>query len=208
MQRLRDQLQASDLRWLSGYLSIKESHSAALWWHQDWWCWDHPVSFSRATTQVAVLCYLTGTSEENGALRVMPKSHHQSMPLHRHLPEPHGDDANRLPPDHPAMLDCPGQRTVPARAGDAVLLDYRLLHGTHPNNTPYRRDCILLSFIPNWSRLSADLQAHCMMHPALPCEEEAPSLLASGYSDLVPQFAGIPASIAVNRLAPADFFAR
>jgi hypothetical protein len=30
---------------ISGYLSVKEPRTGALDWHQDWWCWDHPVSF-------------------------------------------------------------------------------------------------------------------------------------------------------------------
>jgi hypothetical protein len=30
----------------------------------------------------------------------------------------------------PALNDQPGQATLSARAGDVVLLDYRLLHGT------------------------------------------------------------------------------
>jgi hypothetical protein len=35
VQRLRDLLQAADLKWLSGYVSTKAPHSPALWWHQD-----------------------------------------------------------------------------------------------------------------------------------------------------------------------------
>jgi hypothetical protein len=42
MQALTDALRAADLKWISGYVSIKEPHSPPLWWHQDWWCWDHP----------------------------------------------------------------------------------------------------------------------------------------------------------------------
>jgi hypothetical protein len=42
MRLLRDLLRANDLKWLSGYVSIKAAHSPALWWHQDWWCWDIP----------------------------------------------------------------------------------------------------------------------------------------------------------------------
>jgi ectoine hydroxylase-related dioxygenase (phytanoyl-CoA dioxygenase family) len=208
MRLLRDLLRANDLKWLSGYVSIKAAHSPALWWHQDWWCWDHPISFRRAPTQVAVLCYLTDTNETNGALRVLPGSHHKSMPMHGQLPEPHGECANGLPLHHPAMRDCPDQMTVSVRAGDAVVLDYRLLHGTHANGTPQRRDCILLSFIPNWRALPSELKAHFAMHPALPQDGEASSRLASGYADLLPSFAGTPKSLAVNRVAPAIFGAR
>lgn len=205
IQRLRGTLEANDLRWLSAYISSKAAHSPALCWHQDWWCWDHPVSYRRAATQVAVLCYLTDTSNENGALRVLPGSHHRSTAMHAHLPEPHGEDASRLPPVHPAMTDHSDQITVSVRAGDAVLLDYRLLHGTHANAGPNRRDCILLSFLPDWLGLPHELKAHYAMHPALPREDEASSVMASRYAGLLPNFAGVPASVAVNRMAPAAF---
>src|ERR1700690_810747 len=36
---------ARDLRWISGYVSVKDPHSPPLWWHQDWWAWDHPASY-------------------------------------------------------------------------------------------------------------------------------------------------------------------
>jgi phytanoyl-CoA dioxygenase PhyH len=45
VQLVRDATGANDLRWISAYMSIKDARSGPLWWHQDWWCWDHPVSF-------------------------------------------------------------------------------------------------------------------------------------------------------------------
>lgn len=205
MQRLETSLEAGDLKWLSAYISSKAAHSPPLWWHQDWWCWDHAISYRHAATQVAVLCYLTDTSVPNGALRVLPGSHRRSVPMHAHLPEPHGDEANRLPLDHPAMSDHPDQVTLSVRAGDAVVLDYRLLHGTHANKSSLPRDCILLSFILNWRRLPEALKAHCALHPALPGKDETLAVAMSGYADLLPRFAGVPASLRVNRRAPAVF---
>jgi hypothetical protein len=38
MRTLSDAVGADDLKWISGYVSIKEASSLALWWHQDWWC--------------------------------------------------------------------------------------------------------------------------------------------------------------------------
>lgn len=43
-RRIAASIGAEDLRWISGYVSVKEAHTPPLWWHQDWWCWDHPVS--------------------------------------------------------------------------------------------------------------------------------------------------------------------
>jgi hypothetical protein len=201
-------LQASELRWLSAYVSTKDARTPALWWHQDWWCWDHPVSFRRAPAQVAVLCYLSDTDERNGALRVLPGSHCGATPLHRALPEAHGHDANAVPAAHPAMCDVDGQVTIEAKAGDAVLIDYRLLHGTHANMSAERRDCILLSFIPAWRDLPVEILAHLIMHPALPGESESPARAVCGYDDLLPRFDGVPGSLPINRVPPPSFKAR
>ncbi len=199
---------ARNLKWISAYLTSKAPFSPALWWHQDWWCWDHPISFQRAAAQVAMLCYLDDTAACNGALRVLPGSHHSSAPVHRELPEPHGEIANALPHDHVALADLPEQATLAVSAGDAVVLDYRLLHGTHANETATRRDGILLSFVPDWDALPAEIQAHLIVHPALPTAEEAMRCAASGYAHLMPRFDGVPQSLSINRLAPAVFAAR
>src|SRR3954452_6931445 len=71
---------AGDLRWISGYVSVKEPRSEALEWHQDWWCWDHPVSFRPRPAQVAVLIYLSDTSPRSAALRVKPGTHRRGGP--------------------------------------------------------------------------------------------------------------------------------
>ena len=172
---------ADDLRWISGYVSVKEPGTGALEWHRDWWCWDHPVSLRRAASQVAVLIYLTDTDERTGALRVVPGSHHASAAT--------------------------GEVTLAARAGDAVALDYRLLHGTHPNAARERREAVLLSFTPSWRSLPRDVRAHLIQHLALPGDgERAP---AAGWpAELLPRFDGPRADLALNRDAPPGFAAQ
>jgi hypothetical protein len=208
LRRLAELLAAPDLKWLAGYLSTKPPRSGPLFWHQDWWCWDHPISFERPAAQVALLCYLSDTDARRGALRLLPGSHHASAPIHRLLPEPHGDAAHRLGLDHAAMADLPGQATLSVRAGDAVVIDYRLLHGTHANEAAARRDCVLLSFLPDWRRLPGDIKAHLIAHPALPDVSEAEQRAGCAYEHVLPSFAGPPASLPLNRLAPAEFAAR
>jgi hypothetical protein len=102
VQRVRSACGATDLRWISGYISVKEPRSDALWWHQDWWCWDHPVSFHDRAPQVARLCYLDDTTAKSGALRVLPGSHRASTPLHALLPEAHRTSAGSLGDQNPA----------------------------------------------------------------------------------------------------------
>jgi hypothetical protein len=202
VQRLVHALGADDLRWISGYLSVKGPRSAALWWHQDWWCWEHPVSFRCEAAQVAVLCYLTPTDERRGALRLLPGSHRRSVPLHTLLPEAHSQAADGLDPAHPAMSDQPGQLTFGLGAGDAVVIDYRLLHGTHPNHQPTRRDCLILSFTPSWRRLPTEIRAHLISHPAQPAADERPGDDLAG---LLPRFSGQRGDLPLSRDAPPCF---
>jgi ectoine hydroxylase-related dioxygenase (phytanoyl-CoA dioxygenase family) len=196
----------ADLRWISGYVSVKEPRTPALWWHQDWWCWSHPVTLRRSAAQVALLVYLSETTESTGALRVLPGSHHTGVPLHATLPAAHAEGAE-LPSEHAAVSDQPGQVTLAVGAGDAVVLDYRLLHGTHPNASARRRDCVLLSFTPSWGDLPVDVRAHLVQHLALPTDDE-PVPAAPWRADLLPTFAGIRADLEVDRVAPAHFGVR
>ena len=197
-------LGADDLRFVSAYVSVKPPGSGALWWHQDWWCWDHPVSFRPAASQVALLCYLSDTSEQSGALRVLPGSHRGSDVLHALLPEAHAREADGVPAGHPAMRDHPRQVTLRAQAGDGVVLDYRLLHGTHPNRGQERRTCVLLSFAPSWRTLPEDVRAHLIRHPALPSATERGEL--PGWTrELLPSYHGVPRDLPLNRTAPSEF---
>ena len=174
-RRIAESVGGDDLRWISGYISVKEAHSRALWWYQDWWCWDHPLSLCPVATQVALLRYLTDTSERDGALRVLPGSHRCSVALYAALPAAHAQGAS-LGHDHAALTDHRDQVTLSANAGDAVVLDYRPLHGTHANASGERRDCVLLSFTPSWRELPKDVRAHLIQHLAQPDPDERPAL--------------------------------
>jgi len=204
MQALTDTLRGDDLRWISGYVSIKEAHSRPLWWHQDWWCWDHAVSYRRMAPQIAVLCYLTDTNVDNGALRVLPGSHLKSVPIHALLPEAHSHSSDGLEPGHIAMADLPEQVTLCMKAGDVAVIDYRLLHGTHGNCSDIRRDGILLSFTPSWKGLPDDVKAHLVSHPAQPWGNEMSSP-SSQLGKLLPSFGGERQDLPLNRNAPSNF---
>lgn len=167
-ETLRAALRATDLRWISGYVSVKDPHSQALDWHQDWWCWDHPVSLRPEPVQVAVLIYLSDTSERTAALRVMPASHR-------------GGDGGRAE-----------SLTLAVSAGTAVACDYRLLHGTHPNESDARRDCLILNFTPAWRSLPDDVRAHLIRHPALPRRDVDDGLL--------PDYDGEPRDLPLSRV--------
>jgi ectoine hydroxylase-related dioxygenase (phytanoyl-CoA dioxygenase family) len=202
LARIRSAVAAADLRWISAYISSKGACTPALLWHQDWWCWDHAISFASTAPQIAVLCYLSDTSQHTGALRVLPGSHRRTLPIHSKLPEPHSTAAEQLAPDDPALSDHEGQMTLNLCRGDAVAIDYRLLHGTHPNRSLSRRDALLFSFAPNWRFLPEIIRAHLAMHPALPNTAEWPTI-AGWKEEILPQYDGIPASLQINRVAPS-----
>jgi ectoine hydroxylase-related dioxygenase (phytanoyl-CoA dioxygenase family) len=201
LARIRSAVAAADMRWISAYISSKGGSTPALLWHQDWWCWDHAISFAVTAPQIAVLCYLSDTGHHTGALRVLPGSHLRALPIHAKLPEPHSAAAEQLPLDHAALSDHEGQITLDLCRGDAVAIDYRLLHGTHPNRSLSRRDALLFSFTPNWRCLPEAIRAHLAMHTALPNATEWPTI--GRVEGIFPQYDGTPASLQINRVAPS-----
>ena len=122
----------------------KPAGAPALYWHQDWARWDDPISRSPWPQQVFLNWYLTNTSVANGCLRVIPGSHRRRIDLHDHLVPPHesgGYDVEETNEwmfyDHPDAVD------VPISAGQLLIADARMLHGTHPNVSPERRTVLL-----------------------------------------------------------------
>lgn len=122
----------------------KPPYAPALYWHQDWMRWDDPISLSPWPQTVFLNWYLTDTTVENGCLRAIPGSHLRRLELHDHLVAPHeggGYDVEETNDwmfcDHPDAVD------VPVKAGQLMIGDARLLHGTHPNTTAERRTVLL-----------------------------------------------------------------
>lgn len=140
-----DALQLDDFRSGGAFQIISKPPSApALYWHQDWARWDDPLSMSPWPQQVFLNWYLTDTRVQNGCLRVIPGSHLRRVDLHSHLVMPHeggGYDVEETDEwmfyDHPESID------VPIKAGDLLIADARMLHGTHPNLSSDRRTVLL-----------------------------------------------------------------
>jgi ectoine hydroxylase-related dioxygenase (phytanoyl-CoA dioxygenase family) len=187
---IADAIGATDLRWISGYISVKAANSPPLWWHQDWWCWDHPVTLRAEAAQVSVLCYLSATDRASAALRVLPGSHRAGTALHRLLPSAHSTHCDTLDLADPAL-----------NAGDAVAVDYRLLHGTHHNDGTADRHCVVLNFAPEWNRLPEDIRAHLIQSPALPTLREAHQL-PDTMRERLPNYDGTPRDLPINRVPP------
>lgn len=158
-RKVMEQLAFSDPRFSSGYLISKPPAGPPLFWHQDWWGWDDPVSYTDEIAQVFFMYYLTDTSPENGCLRVLPGTHRQKHVLHD-ADQAHGEGLSRVDdPDHHLYRDLAGEVPVPVRAGDLVIGDARLLHSAYANRSDEERSLITLWHHPNFSGLPAGMRA-------------------------------------------------
>ncbi len=140
-----------DSRWSSGFVISKPGHSPPLFWHQDWWAWNDPVSYTDLPLQLFLMYYLVDTSIENGCLRVISGSHRKRHRIHDAVHTTHSEELSRATDtSNPAYQPMPEDKAVPVRAGDLVIGDARLLHGSFPNRTGERRTVITLWYHPNF----------------------------------------------------------
>lgn len=152
-------LGASDPRWLAGYLISKPPGGPPLFWHQDWWGWEEPVSYTDEAVQLFFMYYLVDTGPENGCLRVIPGSHRNWHPLHD-LTAAHNEDLARVKdPDSPAFQSHPDEYAVRVKAGDLLVGDARLLHSAYANTSQAERPLLTLWYVPNFSQLSDPVRA-------------------------------------------------
>ena len=148
-------------KWSSGYVISKPPQSPPLFWHQDWWGWNDPCSYTALPQQLFLMYYLVDTTPYNGCLRVIKGSHLKRHPLHDILPSAHGAELQRVENvDHPAFQHFPGEIDISVDAGDLVIGDSRLLHASHGNQSDERRTVITLWYHPFFALLPASMQAH------------------------------------------------
>ena len=86
-----------------------------------------------------------------------------------------------------------------------MVLDYRLLHGTHANDGVSARNCLIMNFAPSWSELPRDIRAHLVSQTALPGAGETTIARHSWSGSLLPRFDGVHRDLDLNRIAPAAF---
>lgn len=145
-----------------GSIISKPPFSPALFWHQDWWGWDHDVSYSAAILQVNIMIYLTATAPENGCLRVLPGSHRHCHPLHNQRIV-YSEALCRVQDPNDALYQSyHGERAVPVLPGDVVVSDARMFHGAYANASAGRRTLLSLNFHPNFSALPASMRARIL----------------------------------------------
>jgi ectoine hydroxylase-related dioxygenase (phytanoyl-CoA dioxygenase family) len=155
-----ERLGLGDATFSSGYVISKPPHSPALFWHQDWWGWSDPISYTDRPLQVFLMYYLTDTRPENGCLRVVPGSHRRRHAMHDLLPSAHAEDLARVAnPASPVYQSVADDVPVTVRAGDVVIGDARLLHGAYPNQSDEERTLITLWYHPHFRDQPEAMQA-------------------------------------------------
>ena len=159
LQTMFARLGFDDTRFTSGYIISKPPGGPALFWHQDWWGWRHPISRTRRIAQIALFLYLTDTRRENGCLRVIPGSHRRSHPLHEVIDAHDTALATVENPHDPVYAPHPDGVDVPVSAGDVVVADARLVHGAHPNRSGCERTNITLWWHPHYADLPPGIRA-------------------------------------------------
>jgi ectoine hydroxylase-related dioxygenase (phytanoyl-CoA dioxygenase family) len=182
---------------MSGYVISKPPQSPALFWHQDWWGWNDPSSYTPLPQQLFFMYYLVDTTPHNGCLRLLRGSHLQRHRMHDEVPDAHTDELRRFSdPDHPAYQSLAEEVDVPVKAGDLVIGDSRLLHSAHANKSDHRRTVITLWYFPYFELLSDGLRAAIARPREWTGWDDA---ARTRVADLVPIYSGGAAPVAWNR---------
>ncbi len=143
----------------SGYLISKPAKSPPLFWHQDWWGWDHPSSYTSTIAQFFVMIYLQKTDRENGCLRVIPGSHRKEFELLSSL-EAHTNELSAYnDPSSIQFQNLDEEVGVEVNVGDVVFGDARLLHGAYGNNSDRERGLLTLWYHPNFGDLPGAIRS-------------------------------------------------
>lgn len=109
-------------------------------WHQDYPYW-YVRTPATAHEIVTAILFLDDATAANGALRVLPGSHHAG-PAPRDRGEPTGFLAD------PARIDASREVLIEAPAGSLLFCPALLLHRSTANTSDAQRRAILLSFQP------------------------------------------------------------
>ncbi|WP_437577052.1 phytanoyl-CoA dioxygenase family protein [Sorangium sp. So ce887] len=142
-------LELDEPRYEHGIVFNKLPRTPRTFWHQDCTIWNHAVAYEPEPHELILIYYLVDTTPHNGCLRVIPGSHRRRHPLHEPLRGASIPDLERMrDPGSPAFRSYPDEITIAVKAGDLVVVDVRLLHATHANDSDAERTALSLWYIP------------------------------------------------------------
>ncbi|HLK55946.1 MAG TPA: phytanoyl-CoA dioxygenase family protein [Chthonomonadaceae bacterium] len=186
-------------KWWSAFLLSKPPHAPPLYWHQDWWGWQDPVSAEVVPQQLFLMYYLTDTRPENGCLRVLPGTQLRRHALHDLLPDAHTEATYFAPLESPLFTDPPEARDLPVQAGDLVIGDARVLHAAHANATDQRRTLLTLWYFPTFDTLPEPIRAFVARHRSQPPPDFPHGEEWSRLEPLIPTYSGTAEPIPFDR---------
>jgi hypothetical protein len=191
-------------KWASGFVISKPAQSPALFWHQDWWGWNEPISqIWMHPPQAFLMYYLVDTTRHNGCLRLIPGSHRKRHVMHDAVPDAHTAGLREVTdPQHPAYQTADGEVDVPVKAGSVVVGDSRMLHASHPNLSDHRRTVITLWYYPAWDELPEGVRAH-IGGATLPDSWKGKAMATLG--SLQPTYDGDAEATVWNRIPGPEF---
>lgn len=143
----------------SAYMLSKPPFGPPLYWHQDWWAWEEPVSSQLSPPQMFLMYYLTDTTRENGCLRVIPGTQRKHIDLHDEIREAHTEATYSASLDSAEFRQHPNEIDITVTAGDVVMGDARVLHAAHQNRTDRHRTLLTLWYFPDWANLPESIRA-------------------------------------------------
>ena len=149
----------TDIRFSSGYLISKPPKSPPLFWHQDWWGWEHKSSYTDFIHQIFVMIYLTNTTRENGCLKFISGSHRSKHHFHESKNAHSEELARVLNPSDPLFHDEENEIDVTTNLGDVVVGDARVLHAANTNQSNEKRSLITLWYHPHYSQMTSEMRS-------------------------------------------------
>lgn len=149
-----------DPRYEHGIVFNKLPRTPRTFWHQDGTAWDHPSAYTPDPQELILIYYLVDTTPRNGCLRVIPGSHRKRHPLHDHLRGSYTPDLRRMSdPSSPAFRSYEDEVPLPVAAGDLVIIDARLLHAAHANDSDEERTALSLWYVTDLRQLPECIRA-------------------------------------------------
>jgi hypothetical protein len=144
-------LDIKDARYIAGAVIPKYASERPRPWHVDWWRWEDPSTQWPLPPQAGVIFYLDAVKKSTeGCLLTVPGSHRKEVP--------------GLADSLDSMASRSDEQLVYVDAGDAVVIDARLLHGVSVKLTPGIRIAITLWYLCFWGdhtdRVRADSMAY------------------------------------------------
>ena len=141
IEPMRDAIGHEDIAPFTSKLNLKPAREGSEFpWHQDFPYWYVRVGDDAREVATAIL-FLDDADAGNGALRVLPRSHHDG-------PAPRDPDDPTKSLADPARIDASKEVVVEAHAGDVLLFGALLLHRSSANTSDRPRRALLPSYQP------------------------------------------------------------